>query len=508
MTPLSQPSRLARRNRRRWIAAIFLIAALGAAAAILASPALRQRAVSALAGATKTVHAENDHDHEGEAPGHDAHDEAKHAHESEADGHDEAEHEHEHEHEKGHADAHVTDHKHDEALAVKLSETAKANVGLQLAKLELTTFERTITVPAMVVERPGRSNIQIAAPLTGAVTRVYPIQGETVVGGQPLVDLRLTHEEVVEAQAEFLQTAENLDVVRREIERLEKVAADGVISGKTLLERKYEQQKLQAAQHSQRQRLLLHGLSSEQIDDILKTRRLLGSLTIVAPCQDETGDCASHPLQVEEIKIERGQHVKAGDPLCVLADYSELYIQGKAFEQDAPLLDRAIENNRPLTAAFDGDGRQRRTVGGLSLLYVAGKIEPESRAFLFYVRLPNQVVRTRRTDDGRQFSTWRFKPGQRAQLLVPVERWPNRIVLPVGAVVQDGAESYVFEQNGGHFDRRAVRVEYRDEYSVVVANDGVLTPGRMAIVAGAYQVYLAMKNKAGGAPDPHAGHNH
>jgi hypothetical protein len=81
-------------------------------------------------------------------------------------------------------------------------------------------------------------------------------------------------------------------------------------------------------------------------------------------------------------------------------------------------------------------------------------------------------------------------------------------VLPVNAVVQDGPESYVFEENDGHFDRRAVRVEYRDENSVVLANDDALTLGKKIIVSGSYQVHLAMKNKAGGAPDPHAGHNH
>ena len=65
-----------------------------------------------------------------------------------------------------------------------------------------------------------------------------------------------------------------------------------------------------------------------------------------------------------------------------------------------------------------------------------------------------------------------------------------------------------FEKNNGHFDRRAVRVEYRDPYSVVIANDGTLALGKMVIVSGAYQVHLAIKNKAAGAPDPHAGHNH
>ena len=83
---------------------------------------------------------------------------------------------------------------------------------------------------------------------------------------------------------------------------------------------------------------------------------------------------------------------------------------------------------------------------------------------------------------------------------MPVEQWTDRIVLPREAVVQDGAESYVFEKNDGHFDRRAVHVEYRDQDSAVIANDGALTPGKTVVVAGAYQIHLALKNKAGGAP--------
>ena len=524
-------------KRRWWLLAVLLLVAAGVGIAGYSVPSLRQLALSTLNIATP-AHAENDGhdhaketadahgkaacDHEAEKPGAHA-GEAPDAHAGEAPG------AHAGEKPDAHAgeapDAHAgeapgahageahgektPDHKHIEAEAVKLSTAAQENVGLRLATVELKPFERTITVPAMVVERPGRSSIQVAAPLTGVVTRVWPLQGETVSPGQPLFDLRLTHEEVVEAQGDFLKTAEELDVVQREIDRLEKVAADGVISGKTLLERKYEQQKLRAAQRSQRQRLLLHGLSVQQVDDILTKRTLLSEMTITAPSQsgEPVKDASSRVLQVQELKVENGQHVKAGDPLCVLADHCELYIQGKAFEQDAPVLNKAADNKWRLTAVIDANGQGRQTVTDLRLLYVANKVEPESRAFLFYVQLPNKLVRNQETD-GHRFSAWQFKPGQRVSLLVPVERWADRIVLPVNAVVQDGPESYVFEKNDGHFDRRAVRVEYRDEYSVVLANNGALTPGKTVIVSGAYQVHLAMKNKAGGAPDPHAGHNH
>jgi multidrug efflux pump subunit AcrA (membrane-fusion protein) len=400
-----------------------------------------------------------------------------------------------------------------EAAAVKLSPTAQDNVGLKLAKVELRAFDRTLTVPAIVVERPGRSAMQVAAPLTGVVTRIWPLQGETVTPGQPLFDLRLTHEEVVEAQAEFLRTAEELDVVKREIARLEEVSKGGVIAGKTLLERQYEQQKLEGVFRAQRQRLLLHGLSNTQVDEIVAKRTLLSGLTVAVPEQfDEQGNVDkpgnTRLLQIEELTVTKGQHVKAGDPLCVLADHARLYIQGRAFEQDATALEKAASNDWRLTAVLDGAGAERQMVPDLPIVYLANKVDPESRAFLFYVELPNKLLRTQDRSDGHRFSTWQFKPGQRIELLVPVERWTDRIVLPLDAIVQDGAESYVFEQNDGHFDRRAVRVSYRDQYSAVLVNDGTLKPGKKVIVSGTYQVHLSMKNKAGGGPDPHAGHNH
>jgi multidrug efflux pump subunit AcrA (membrane-fusion protein) len=255
-------------------------------------------------------------------------------------------------------------------------------------------------------------------------------------------------------------------------------------------------------------------LSEEQIDGILAKRTLLSHLLVSSPVQDgeKPSDGADQksipPLQVETLNVEQGQYVKAGDLLCVLADYSELQIEGKAFEQDMPALDNAAAKDWSVTAVLAGQGRGQSTVPGLKILSVANTVDPESRALLFHVQLPNQLIRDRQTSDGRRFCGWQFKPGQRLQLLVPVERWENRIVLPIDAVVQDGAESYVFEKNGDHFDRRAVRVVYRDPRSVVLANDGTVAPGKTVIVAGAYQVHLAMKNKSSGPPDPHAGHSH
>jgi multidrug efflux pump subunit AcrA (membrane-fusion protein) len=401
--------------------------------------------------------------------------------------------------------------------SLELSEQAQKNVGLELVTVEPRDFDLTISVPAMVTQRPGQTEIKVSAPMTGVVERIYLIRGEAVTPGQPLLDLRLTHKDLVDTQIAFLQMTEQLDVVKREVARLEEITSSGAIAGKRLLERQYEQQKIEAGLRAQEQALILHGLSREQVEDIIKTRKLLQRVTVYSPKplahaekqkKANAKEKQEHLLQVSKIEVGRGQHVDAGDPLCVLSDHETLYIEGKAFEEDAGSLNEAANEAVPIEAVIQTSGRRPRTVSGLKILYLENEVEQDSRALRFYVSLPNELVRNERTKDGNRFIGWRFKPGQRVQLLIPVERWKDRIVLPVDAVIKEGADSYVFQKNGNKFERKPVHVEYRDQLWAVIANDGSLFPGDVVVASGAYQMHLTMKNKAGGGVDPHAGHHH
>ena len=408
------------------------------------------------------------------------------------------------------ADPHAGhDHSSGSDSSLELSEQAQRNVGLQLVTIEPRSFDRTINVPAMIKERPGRTEIRVSAPMTGIVTRIYPIRGEAVTPGQPLFDLRLTHEDLVDTQSAYLETVEQLSVIKREVARLDNVTASGAVAGKRLLERQYEQQQAEARLRAQRQALILHGLTEDQVNEISSSRKLVQQATVFAPQAMETmSNTTDAPvLQVSRVEVGPGQHVQAGDLLCMLSDHAVLYIEGKGFEEDAGELNDAASDGTPITAVIDANGKGPHTVSNLRILYLENSVELESRALSFYVLLPNEVVRDERTAEHR-FIGWRFKPGQRVQLMVPVERWENRIVLPVDAVIQEGAEWFVFQQNGGRFDRKSVHVEYRDQRWVVIASDGSLFPGDVVASTGAYQMHLAMKNKAGGGVDPHAGHNH
>lgn len=414
--------------------------------------------------------------------------------------HDEAGHDHDHNHPG-----------HQEGNSLELSEQARSNIGLQLLTIELKPFEKTITVPGMITERPGRTTFEVTAPMTGVVTRLAAVQGEAVQPGQVLADMRLTHEELVQAQGDLLRTAESLEVTKREISRIEVLARDGAIAGKTLIDLNYEKQKSEAVLRAQSQTLVLHGLTEDQVADILKTRKLLPKLSVSVPelAAGESADSSARTLQVQELRVEQGQHVTAGDVLFVLADHRELFIEGKAFEQDVQAVSKAVAEDWKVSAIIESKAtRPEDIVSGLSVLYMANKVDPDSRSFRFYVTLPNRVLREKKASDGRLFLDWEFKPGQRVQVRIPVEQWKDRIVLPIEAVASEGTESFVFQANGAHFDRRPVHVEYRDQVWAVIANDGSLFPGDIVAKAGAFQLQTAMKNKSGGAIDPHAGHNH
>ena len=457
----------------------------------------------------------------------------------------------------GAADPHAHeghDHGHDDGTSLTLSAQAQGNIGLApeyLQPVKLETFQRSIAVPGIIVGRPGRSRLEISTPMAGVITHVHAVQGEAVDPGTLLFQMRITAAELVSTQTNLLRTVGDLDVENREIARLAKATEAGAISQRTLLERQYAKEKLEVLMNAQREALRLQGLSERQIDDIAKNHKLLRDLQIVAPRRDSHGDeefrlsgtevtpvsvsitqgrsntdeneltdertahDATHsseesntPLILESVIVHKGETVAAGATLGTLADYSELYIEGRAFEQDVDLLSQLAQQNWKMTAIFEGAGNSIKRVENLDLVYSASVVDAEARSLSFYVRLPNEVTREIPSPNGQRFLNWKYRPGQRLQLLVPVEEWENQIVLPVEAIAREGAESFVFQQNGDHFDRVSIRVAYRDSSHVVVANDGSIFPGDVIALRGAHQMQMALKNKSGGGVDPHAGHNH
>ena len=443
-------------------------------------------------------------------------------------------------------DAHGGHAGHDDTTSLELSAQALRNLGLTpefIQPVTLSTYRRSIRVPAVVAERPGRTRLQVATPMTGVIRHVHAVAGEAVKPGTLLFEIRLTHEDLVLVQTSFLQTLGELDVEQREIIRLTEATKSGAVPRIKLLEREYAKDKLDALLSAQQEALRLHGLSNDQVNKIATDRRLLRELQVFAPSPDEHSDDELKlvgqmvrpvafrpavdqpevkrpepeqpdllddvaPLVISELRVHKGQSVDAGETLCTLSDYSRLYVEGLAFEQDAGTIASAARRDWKVKAVFEQPGNRTQTLDGLPITRLSNEIDVTSRTLHFYAALPNVIESLTNTEDGKYFVGWRYRPGQRLQLEVPIEEWPNEIVLPVEAVTKEGAEFYAFQQNGDHFDRVAVHVKYRDQSTVVIANDGAIFPGDVVAWRCAHQMQMALKNKSGAGADPHAGHTH
>ncbi|MBX3441893.1 MAG: secretion protein HlyD [Planctomyces sp.] len=424
------------------------------------------------------------------------------------------------------------DHDHDHgdkgAEILELSARARGNLGLNSEFLQppaRETYRRSVTIPGLVVDRPGRTRVEVSTPMAGVITHVHAVRGESVPPGADLFHLRITAEEFVDSQTDLLKTLGALDVEEREITRLSQLSETGAISQRTLLERQYERDKLQAILSAQREALRLHGLSDEQVEAVVRDRRPLSELVIVAvspdehdpdephlesirPAAHEELDPSDQRLVLQDVRIRKGQTVAAGQTLAVLADYSELYIEGQAFEHDIPALLGTLERGWPITAAWSRPGQPAVVVGGLELAYFGSEIDVDSRTMPFYVRLPNRIVRRTPSPNGFEYLDWAYRPGERLQLQVPVEEWPDQLVVPVQAVARDGADAWVFRYRQRTFERVGVRLLHRDQVSAVIADDGALRPNDRIALKSAHQLLMAFKNQSGGGIDPHAGHQH
>jgi multidrug efflux pump subunit AcrA (membrane-fusion protein) len=296
-------------------------------------------------------------------------------------------------------------------------------------------------------------------------------------------------------------------------------------------------------------------LTLEQILKIEQERRLLTEIRVVAPSPDdhnhETIQLGEHPrprlgwvpnadrptptvakpgvlrqvayaptaepsvaaagreplLILQELKVRKGEIVKAGDVLCTLADYDDLLIEGQAFETESQAIVQSKLEQRPVVARLQEAGKSI-SLPGLHIGWVDNEIDQLARTLKFYVPLENALVEDARNAAGQRYVSWKYRPGQRMEICVPVEQWSDQLVLPVEAVARDGLESYVFRQDGDHFHRLAVHELFRDQLSVVIADDGTLHPDDIIAQRAAHQMQLGLKVQLGGGSDPHAGHHH
>ena len=132
------------------------------------------------------------------------------------------------------------------------------------------------------------------------------------------------------------------------------------------------------------------------------------------------------------------------------------------FKREAGNLERVMEKGWSIGVDFVDDVAENwpKLNQRFKIRHLSNEVDSESRTFNFVVPIENQS----RVYEGAERTSivWRFRPGQRVRLQIPVEKIENVLVLPAAAVVRDGAEVYAFQEIGKFYRRFPVHVIYQD----------------------------------------------
>lgn len=410
----------------------------------------------------------------------------------------------------------------EEQTVLEISQQARKNLSLVSKPLRPQSYWRTVVIPGEVADRPGLSDRNVTSPAVGVVTAVYAYPGDTLQPGEPMFSLRLFSEYLQATQTQLFKARQENEIVQAEIDRLSSAVSTGAVPRSKMIELESEISRQNTLIQAARQELLTRGLTPEQVQQI-ESGTFVSTVDVVAPPVREPGAFAkrtepqeihqvnygdtSQPDQsiayeVQELAVQMGQQVQAGQLLGNLSNHQKLYIVGHAFKREANFLEQAAQERRPIEVEFADDdaGSWPDLPQTFSIRHLANSIDADSRTFDFYVPLTNQSRSY--GDKGRVFLVWRFRPGQRARIHVPVEKFDDVFVLPAEAVVRDGPEAYVFRQNGDLFKRFPVHVLHEDRRSVVIANDGSITAGAYFAQNSAASLNRVLKSQSASGEQP------
>ncbi|MFT5130259.1 MAG: hypothetical protein ACI8W8_003888, partial [Rhodothermales bacterium] len=237
------------------------------------------------------------------------------------------------------------------------------------------------------------------------------------------------------------------------------------------------------------------GASVTQVRDLFELGAFAPEVSVTVPTGAEDWD-------VHAVAVSPGDMVSAGDDLMTIANPRSLRLVAHPAGGETAALLAALRSSQMVSAKalVTGSGPD---LTGLTLLSVTANADDEPVA---YLTVENRELRNVERA-GRNYRSWELRPGLRYMLRVPTEQLNDVVVLPVGAIVQDGAETQVFVRNGGDFLPAKVVLAYRDHEVVVLGNKSELFPGDEVVVSNAFALKLAL-NAGKGGDDPHAGHSH
>src|SRR5712692_10175793 len=207
----------------------------------------------------------------------------------------------------------------DQAVEVSLTPEAAERAGIKTAVVRSEAAGSAITVPGTVMSNAYRDT-KVNALVGGVIRQVSVELGSFVESGQPLAVVFST--ELAEAQMKYLSMQAMLEVDHQKLQRTERLVTLGSASRQELEEITATHAGRATEVAAARQRLVLLGLSANQIAQVTDASHVVSEVAVPAPASGV----------VIARSVNPGQVVTSGQDLFVVTDLSTLWAIGDLYE--------------------------------------------------------------------------------------------------------------------------------------------------------------------------------
>ena len=339
---------------------------------------------------------------------------------------------------------------------VRLTAEEIKSAGIIVQPVTRSEF-RTIRDFPGTVEPNEHALAEITTLVRGRVIDVYADLGREVKGGTLLA--LLYSSELGMAQSAYLKATAKLNVAERAFRRAELLLKEKVIGVAELQRREGEMLSLRAELREARDRLLILGLTDDDLRNLDRNHTIRSHVPVVAPFDG----------RIIARNLTKGEVVETTEKLFVVADLTDVWVTAVIPEKDIPYIrpdqtgtGQSVEVH---VAAYPGQAFQGR------ITYVGDVLDPATRTMRLRLELPNPERK--------------LKPAMYATVRVYSEPEANALLIPESAVQRDRDRQFVFvEREPAIFEARDVKLGSSNGREIKVL-DGLLE-GESIVTNGAF----------------------
>lgn len=303
---------------------------------------------------------------------------------------------------------------------------------------------------------PPNHRTMASSQLGGKLVSLRVDRGQPVRAGDVLAEIASL--ELRDIQLELLRAHLDGALWRDTLAR--RRAAGDAMPRRTILETEGQVKTFDTQTAGLRQKLLMLGITTPQMDEVLKTGRVIDALPVRAPIDGA----------VVDFDRMLGQVVRADESLFEIHDISQIRVQAFVGERDSALVQLGQKARIRLVAYPDLSAEGTVTRIGP----VVGVDSRTQAAWIEFTSPPSVPL----------------QHNMAARVTLTTDRPAPTLAVPLNAIVRDGLRNFVFVQKSdGTFERRRLEVGRADDRLVEVKSG--LQRGETVATGGVTQIQTA-----------------